>query len=673
MVSARVDNPIQKLTMHFLCPVARRWALLASMVLLYCAEPELSRAEPPAPPALTPTAATAGTMPDESGAENALAESEPTSSISAISALDPAPYVHLLAAHERQRAGDLDGARAELGKADALDPGLLESRFAAAWLDFQSSRTTGIGQFIEALNEARGRFGWQATTAAGAGWGFIAILLVTLTVLAAVHAAQAAGPLHHLLTENLGSATDHRVAALAAALLLLLPLFWGAGALASALTLLILAGPRRQGAARVIAIGCALIVFLGLAPRFGPALLRPTDFRDKAQILDLAGHAPLTPALADRLTKIAADGVDLALLVHGNALYRSGQWAAAEPLFARYAEARPKDARGPLALGNCRLAAGDAAGAAAQYKRAANNDPSIAEPLVNLALAYSTLMRFEMATTALAEAARIDRSAVSSVGISIPGAVAGAGQAAPLELGAKPIELWALLRAERTGHGVQVPSYIRAWLPWQGRDPWPVALLVLAAAALARQPITRSINTFLCSGCGSHICRRCVNRRPGLALCRRCARRVKDLPGPAAIRLLRSTEGRQREPAFTRHRPLFWNLVLPGYGLIQAGRHTSAVLLVGLLAAAWIGFQTAGHPVIPLAPCPVGVGGRWAELGFALAGLSILALTAGLGMNARPALGMKRHGRISPLTAGQQGLRGRAGAFDSRLRTGTDG
>ncbi len=582
-------------------------------------------------------------------------------------ALDTAPYVHLVAAHELRRSGDRDGARAELAKALALDPGLIEPLLARAWLDLPSSPTTAIGELADALGLAAQRFTWQATTAIGAAWGLIAILLVAFTLLAAAHAAQAVGALHHLVTEHLRSSSDLKLATFSAALLLILPLFWGAGPLVAALAILILAGPSRPTPERILtAAGTALIVFLGLAPHVGPGLLRATDFRDKAQVLDLAQDAPLTPALAGSLEAMAKDGTHIAILVHGNALYRTGRIDAAERLFGRYAALRPQDARAEVALGNCRLMSGDANAAVAHYRRAATLDPASPQPLVNLALAYSTLMRFEMANSALADAARLDRSAVAALGANA--IRPGASEARPLEPRLRSSELWNLLRSERRHGGVHPPSYISTWLPWQGGSLWPLSIALLMAARFARGPLTRVLRAFWCSGCGSPICRRCVTRRRGLALCPRCERRVRDLPAETAIGLLLSPsafkKGRRMETWLGR---LGWNLFLPGYGLVQSGRLTIATVMIVALAGAWVGFQTGGHPIAPLAPAPAGGGGEWAARMFGVAVIGILALTAVLGMAARPALGAKRRGHISPVTSRPQNL----GVRD--LRTGTGG
>jgi tetratricopeptide (TPR) repeat protein len=439
----------------------------------------------------------------------------------------------------------------------------------------------------------------------------------------------------------------------------------------AALVLLILAGPGRPAAERVIiGTSMALIIFIGLSPKLGPPLLRPPDFRDQAQILDLAQEAPLTPAIAERLEAMSAEGITLAHLVHGNALYHAGQRQEAEAQFERFVIARPEDGRGPLAVGNCRLAAGDAAQAVVNYKRANALTPDAAEPLVNLALAYSALMRFEMANTALADAARLDRRAVAALGTSTAGAAGGQTQAPPLEPRLTAGELWTIFHGERKALGAPPPGFIRSWLPWQGGSFWPLAILLLAGAWLTRRPLTAALRTFWCSGCGSPICRRCVTRKRGLALCRRCEKRVRDLSPSAVIGLLMAPTP---QPAIGRTKParFLWNLLLPGYGLVQAGRYRPAVALLVGIAAAWVAFQTGGHPIAPLMPAPV-AGAGWMTRGLGFVVVAMLAVTAIAGMTTRAGLGSKRHGRISPLTASPQSIGARRRQEGMR-RTGTHG
>jgi len=590
------------------------------------------------------------------------------------------PYLHLVTARDRQQSGDLEGARAELARARAEGPGLIEPILAASWLDLRKSPDAATEDFLAAVEVARARFSWQAPTLIGAAWGLIATLLVALSLLTAVYAAQASGPLHHLLTEQLTRTIDPRIAAAAAGLLICLPLIWGAGPLAAGLIVLILAGPGLASRQRIlVGAGCAMMVFLGLVPRLGPALLRPPDFNDRAQILDLAEHVPLTPALSARLAAMSAEGIDLALLVHGNALRRAGQIEAAEPLLASFANARPRDPRGQLALGNCRFTAGDADGAVVFYRRATALDPTIAAPFVNLAVAYSVLLQFEMANAALADAARIDPAIVGALGTAGTvaggastggGKVAGAASFTPSDLGIRPGELWELFRRERSGRGgVDLPGYVTAWLPWGGRSAWPLAFLLLVAADLLHRPLARSLTTFACSGCGRAICRRCVTRRRGLALCSRCHKRFGDLPAHDAVGLWIAAEERSGRGW---QRRLVWNILLPGHGLIKAGRHAQAAIWVGALAATWVGFQTGGHPIMPLAPAPVigaFLGGRQA---FGLAFLVIFAFTVGLGFETRPSLGAKKRGRITPLAANPLGPAGRGEPYGG-YRTGTGG
>jgi tetratricopeptide (TPR) repeat protein len=587
------------------------------------------------------------------------------------------PYLHLVTARERQRAGDTEGARVELARAREQSPGLIEPILAASWLDLRRSPDAATADLLAALEVARARFSWQAPTLIGMAWGLIATFLVTLSLLTAVYATQAAGPLHHLLTEQLAKTVDSRIAAAAAALLLCLPLIWGAGILASGLILLLLAAPGLANRQRIlVGTGCLLMVALGLAPRFAPGLVRPPDFSDRAQILDLAGHAPLTPALSARLTAMSAEGIDLALLVHGNALRRAGENRIAESVLASFAEARPRDPRGQLALGNCRFTAGDPEGAIAYYRRATALDPTVAAPFVNLAVAYSVLLQFEMANAALADAARIDPAAVAALGTlgaqesatSGTTAMAGAASFTPTEIGIRPGELWELFRRERSDRGVDLPGYLTAWLPWSGRSAWPLALVLLVAAGLLGRPLAKSLSTFQCSGCGRAICRRCVTRRRGLALCRRCHKRFGDLPAHDAVGLWIAAETRANRGRGWR---LAWNVVLPGYGIIKGGRHVLGAIMVGALAAAWVGFQTGGHPIMPLPAVPV-IGplfGGGQAPGLAL--LLIYALTVMVGFETRPSLGTKKSGRIAPLAAASYAPAGRIEPY--RGRTGTIG
>jgi tetratricopeptide (TPR) repeat protein len=580
------------------------------------------------------------------------------------------PYLALQAAAEARRRGDLGGARDALDRASALDPGLVETPLARAWLALRTGEPgAAFDPLLAALATARARFAVQVESVQGAVWGAVAVLVVAFTLLALAHAAPAAAPLHHLLTERLARTIDPRLASPAALVLLALPFVWGAGPLAAALTLLVLAGRARpRGGKALVPAGCALILAVGLARHHGPQTLRPADFGDRAQVLDFADHAPLTPALAARLDAMAAEEIDLALLVHGNALRRAGRLPEAAPLLERYVALRPGDARGYLALGNRSLAAGQPAAAAAGYRRAVALDASSAAAHANLALAYSSLMQFERANAALATATRLDPGAAAAI------AAAGARGhgTAPLDAGLEPAELWAIFRAERGGKGVAVPGYLTPWLPWRGGPAWPLALLLLAAAWLLGRPLARNLTPFPCSVCGRVVCRRCVTRRRGLASCRHCQRAIGDIPAEEVVRLLVAVE-RRRLHGKELFRRLALDIVAPGHGLVLAGRPGAAVALTFAIAAAAVGFMTGGHPVPPLPAVPVGEPGLTGARGFGVLLAALVALNLWLGVRARPRLDTAKRGRFVPLATEPLLLGERGTGEVTLLRTGTDG
>jgi len=590
-------------------------------------------------------------------------------------ALDP--YLALLEARASWQRGDEDAARAALERARALDPGLLEPDLAAAAFDMPWATNAAGERLLAAFTTLESRFALQSQTLAGLAWGGLAILAAAITLLAVAYASIAARPLHHLLAERFTPALTPRLAAVAAGLLLVLPLVWGAGPLVTALALLVLAAPPRARRQLVLAgAGALLILGLGLAPRLAPRVLHPADFEDMAQVLDAADHAPLTPALAARLEQAAAGGIDEALLVHATALSRAGRCREAEPLLVRYTHRRPADSRGPLAIGNCLLAAGDPRSAVGYYRRAAILDSTAAAPLVNLALAYSQVMQFEMANEALSGANRIDPEAVAAVsGARTPGA------AAPIPARLHAGELWALFRTERPGLGAEPPLCVRMWLPWGGGPQWPLGLLLIGVAWWARRTLGKKPLPGPCAGCGHMVCPRCMARRPGLSLCRSCQARIGDLPAEDALKRLLAAE-RARRRGRERFSRIAWNLLLPGHGLVAAGRPFAASMVLTLVAVAGVAFMTGGHPVVPLPAAPASGGGIVGPQSFGLFLLAALALAATLGITSRPSLGRATRGRLVPLD--QERLRRQAAAAAAsrpieaaperiEWRTGTDG
>jgi hypothetical protein len=200
-----------------------------------------------------------------------------------------------------------------------------------------------------------------------------------------------------------------------------------------------------------------------------------------------------------------------------------------------------------------------------------------------------------------------------------------------------------------------------------------LGLAVLIGAFLVRRPLTRHLAPFPCSACGRMVCRRCVTRRRGLALCRQCQQAVGDIPAEAVVRLLIEVEQR-RKLRQGQLRRVVWNLLIPGHGLVVAGQHFTAALLLALVAGAGVGFLAGGHPLAPLPAVPVGMIGFWGYRGFAIALLALLGLTAWSGITARPHLGKATSGRIVPLAAGRmQGDDDSSSETITEFRTGTDG
>ncbi len=612
----------------------------------------------------------------------AAAEPEPTgaSSVTPVPAdLPPLaldPYRELLRARDSWQRGDEEEARAALERARTIDRGLIEPDLAAATYELPWATSAAGEHLLGAYATLESRFALQSQSLAGIAWGSLAILAAAITLLAAAHASIAARPLHHLLAERFAPALTPRLAAVAAGLLLVLPLVWGAGPLATALAVLVLAAPPRTRRHLVLAgAGAALILGLGLAPYLAPGVLTPADFDDVAQVLDAADHAPLTPALAARLEAAADRGIDQALLVHAGALARAGRRAEAAPLLARYMERQPADPRGPLAVGNLLLAAGDPRNAVGRYRQAAALDSTNAAPLVNMALAYSQVMQFEMANEALAAAGRIDPATVAAIsGARTPGA------AAPLPPRLDPDELWALFRAERPRRGAEPPLCVRMWLPWRGGPPWPLGLFLIGAAWWARRALGRKPLPGPCAGCGHMVCPQCMAHRPGLTLCRACQSRIGDLPAEQALKQLLAAE-RARRRGRERFARIAWNLVVPGHGLVAAGRPFAAAIALTLVAVAGVAFMTGGHPVVPLPAAPASRGGLVGPQSFGLLLLATLALTAVIGITSRPSLGRATRGKLVPLE--QERLRRQAAVAASRpvetaperieWRTGTDG
>jgi hypothetical protein len=169
-------------------------------------------------------------------------------------------------------------------------------------------------------------------------------------------------------------------------------------------------------------------------------------------------------------------------------------------------------------------------------------------------------------------------------------------------------------------------------------------------------------------------------RRPGLALCRSCQERIGDLPAEDALKRLLAAERTHRRGR-ERLARIAWNLIVPGHGLVAAGRPFMAIFCLVLVAMAGVAFMTGGHPIVPLPAAPASGGGLVGPRSLGLFLLAALALTATLGITSRPSLGRATRGRLVPLD--QERLRRQAAAAASRpieeaperiqWRTGTDG
>jgi hypothetical protein len=582
-------------------------------------------------------------------------------------ALDP--YLHLLAARDRQTARDRDGARAEIAAAIELDPDLLEAHLFGVRLDLHHSPAVASEHLEAAVRIFRQRFALQSTALAALGWGFLVFILAWLTLLAMAYASHRAAPVHHLITERLRLQIEPRLAPPLAIVLILLPLAWGAGLLVTALLVLLFSGARRsRGERAVLAGGIAMVLLCGFLPLLPAGLLRPASFQDPAQLLDFADHVPLTPGMGDRLDAIAESGTDLALLVHGQALL-PGNPAGARVRLERYVGRHGEDPRAFLALGNLEYVAGDARAAVHRYRQSIALDSTRIEPHVNLALAYSALMQFEMANAELAIASRIDHQAV---GLD-PGAGSGA-QPQPVRL--EPSELWALHQSTAGGatESRALPGFMRPLLPFGGGPRWPIALVLLAAAWPLSRLLAQRLNPFPCSVCGRSVCRRCVTRRRGLSLCSHCQRAIGEVPAEQVVRQLVAIE-RQRMKSHHQLRRLGWNALCPGQGLLLASRPRSAALLLAMLALVATGFLTRNHPIVPLPTVPAGGLGPLPDPTAALALVAAWLATAAISNAVRPDLAKAVRGRIVPLAAGPAVLRAgeRGPGRSGRAFTGTDG
>ena len=125
-------------------------------------------------------------------------------------ALDP--YLHLLAARDRQAAHDLEGAEAELNAALDLDPDLFEAHLFAARLDLTRSPAAACEHLEAAFGILRQRFALQAWSLASLAWGTLVFLLAWVTLLAMACASHRAAPVHHLVAERLRSLIEPRLA-----------------------------------------------------------------------------------------------------------------------------------------------------------------------------------------------------------------------------------------------------------------------------------------------------------------------------------------------------------------------------------------------------------------------------------------------------------------------------
>jgi hypothetical protein len=605
---------------------------------------EQGRTEPPPPPLVLP--------------------SDPASPPLALD-----PYLHLLAARDRQAAGDKLGAELELEAARKLDPDLLEAHLFASRLGSPGGTASAFHHLGKASQLLRARFALQSTAVSAIAWGLTTFMVVWLTLLATAYASHAIEPVQHLVSERLRRAGASGLSTPIAGVLMALPLLWGAGLLITALVLIVLSGPRRsRGEKAVITAGLVLIAAIGIVPRMAPAVFRPPSFQDRAQVLDVAAHAPLTPGLAARLTAIASEGVDLALLVHAQALERHGEQAMAESLIERYARLHPDDARGHLVLGNLRLRAGDGRNAVGFYRRSIALDSTHAAPFVNLALAYSSIMQFGLANDALAAAGRIDRDAPVAIS-NVSGTAIGA-EAEPLPAVLAPAEIWELYRAEcaTPGIGVPVPAYLSLFLPWNGGAPWPLALLLVGMAAAVQRLVHRRLSPFPCSVCRRSVCRRCVTRRRGLALCGSCQKVIGDVPAAQVVRQFVAGEKRRMKGRMQVRRAII-NTMCPGQGLLLAGRPLSAALILAALALVAVSLITHNHPVVPLPTVPAGGPGPLPGPAGALIFIMAWIGAAAIGAAAKAHIGPELRGHIVPLAAGPAILRGdRQGR-----RTGTHG
>jgi hypothetical protein len=168
--------------------------------------------------------------------------------------------------------------------------------------------------------------------------------------------------------------------------------------------------------------------------------------------------------------------------------------------------------------------------------------------------------------------------------------------------------------------------------------------------------------------------------RPGLALCRTCQERIGDVPAEDALKRLLAAE-RERRRGRDRLARIAWNLLVPGHGLVAAGRPFMAAHCLLLVAVAGVAFLTGGHPVVPLPAAPASGGGMIGPRSLGLLLLAALALTAVLGITSRPSLGRTTRGRLVPID--QERLRRQAANLAQRpieeapergpWRTGTDG
>jgi len=399
---------------------------------------------------------------------------------------------------------------------------------------------------------------------------------------------------HHSLRETLAGKAGG-AAPFAAALVLLAPLLWGVGLVATLVFFLLWFSPILRASERKLVfplagVGIALWITHFVSP--GP-LAPPGD-----------GHAPFrvamafetggTPGYYDDLDVSEPDGY--AAWARGMWAKRAGRYEEAEKELREALTELPKSTALLVDLGNTQFLRGELRAAKKSYSAALERNDDCAEAHYNLAQVLTQELDLLGADAAVETALRLNPGRISE----FDDGPAKTLRSAAIDMlpGVAPFWISTLLGEGLTG-SIPLPAGLKLLSPGGRIGFMPIGLgAVVVLGLLAAQWLKRSVKTHSCRSCGMIVCRRCLIRVDGEPYCHDCGNTLSaDCSTEYSKALLERYFRKRYTPRSVLARVVRW--FLPGWAEVSSWPVVRSSFVLSLTGCALLTVSLPGPPISP--------------------------------------------------------------------------